>query len=509
MDKRLKISIALICCSIPLIITETASYTYHFRDVFFFADANVANHILETGHSNPPLTEDQSKYWGKIETRSKQPVLPIFMAVGAELTGLHISVFRGHLPIYLAVAALYFVISRRFVDDKVALVVALAGSVGPNMKPATAAGGRALKYVFILLLIWMLIYRIENRNKPSRIVLVTGAPIVLFLSLFNYPRYFVLGVLILAFSAIFVENAPRIDYSIILALAGGYVIFTIPYDAYVWAFGLVLNVAADPLSLLEQASAGAPETAFDSASYTRYTAPIPFLVGGLGGIVTLRKVLNDGKSEHYDLLFAWGIALALFGAMHLATGVGWIVGRVYSTGWPIMVVGVAIGCRELSQYDLLSRVNVSHLVAVLFLVSVLASFGAIANSQWMDIHTYTEQEATGANWIDDYDDGTIVSDTKQAALITQHNPVAEFPREEGDIRELFYSENQEDVRHQMRNRGGKYLLISTTMETRGFYVSPYPREPITDSQHSTWGVSMNKIHDNGVSTTYHYNRTGR
>lgn len=504
MIRRQKIALilALVALSLPTFLTEIVAYSAEFRDSFFYADFIVADHILSTGHvMKSPFSSESFMYWGKIGTRTNQPLLPIYMTIGTLVTGLDLYIFHSHIPTFVIIFVVYYVLIRQFVEAKVALPTAFAaGAIAPYLG-ANSAGLRGVKIAVYFLIIFILIRRTQLKQvHPGFSVLL---PLALIHLLFNKPRLFVISsfFIILCGALFFIYDQHVPWASIGVTGAGIWVVFATPFRAYSKYVFISAGQFIPSLSALESSRLQV-EVLQPSTFGFPIHLPTTLLIGLFGGLIALSRAkssIDRGTVSKYAVLVCWGFALMGFVGVQLISGEFWLISRSIGDAFPIMIAGSAITMNKYVDIPP-GRSNdykkIAFLVLVLLLlIPVGAGFVERSYSPIRDVHSYQNGDILTDEWIISYAEpgDKVLSDMQRTALLVGDPVDGVYPLSESTIRSTFYSgEFSTAPDHD-------YLWLDKEMVRKGLYVPPFPRNPVNAGQYSGWIERKDIVYTNGDS----------
>ncbi|MBX0296665.1 hypothetical protein [Haloarcula nitratireducens] len=506
MRRKTKIIITTLLFLVPLFINESLSKSVFYKDVFFYADSIVANHIIQFGHvpifSTKTISNNSLIYWGKTSTRQSQPILPIFVSMTSLITDSPSHIFYSSLPLYLVRGLFYYILARNFSSAKISIPIAFAGMIGPQSSPINT-GARALDSIFFLIVIWLSVYsfRTQESKLPGAILL----PITLWSLLFLYPRAFMEAAIfsILSAAALYKIKGRVAWGGLITIICGVWVIFYIPFNVYAFYASDILLFITGSGNLLSSASSTVLSTALKRPRYGLIAIIPLFLLGLLGGIKVLFDIKNwflENDPIQYAKIpmFLWGVSSIIFSLMHIATGQIWLVSRYIPISLPLATIAVSIGLQDISL-GLSERVNgrvVLNILLIMIVSSVFLSYTFIAGSAWTNIHTYSSQEIESAEWINNNSNEIIISDLSQGALLAQNSHTARYPLNQSSVHGIFYSQNMS--KFNIETEAGIFLL-NREMTTDGFFIPSYPRRPISTEHYNTIIYKSNVIYSNGDS----------
>lgn len=506
MRNKLKISLIILLFISPFIINETLAYSVRYREVFFYADVVVSNHIIENGHItlalDRVLTDKSYVYWGKIATKRTQPFLPILITEYSMITTLPRYVFYSHFPFYLLNGFMYFLLARRFSSSKIALPIAFVGMAGPQRSPVIS-GARTLDEVFFLLIIWVILclFQKSTNNQKSTYEMLGGLilPLLLVSLLLLYPRLFIEAAILVILSGIILYKlyGDAIIGGLSGLIMGLWMIVFIPFDVYIYyATGIVAlisghgdifetsEISATPLNILNQPPYG-------------LISVIPLLVLGIvGGVVTFWKLYiwtqKDENCPYNELvLFLWGITTIIFVVLHLFTGTDWLTSRYLSISLPLVIVAASLGMSNL--FNQLSRNLLKRAVIVLVIATTLLSYALVGGSSLVDIHTYSAEETESAEWASSYSAGTVMSDMSKSALIVPSSTPSNYPDDPSSIKTVFYQTSKKAAINESQ---ATLFMFNKEMITDGFYIRPSARKPASKRWYYLTSEHNNIVYSN-------------
>ncbi|WP_137681788.1 hypothetical protein, partial [Haloarcula mannanilytica] len=219
--------------AIPTLVTNHFAPSASFRDVFFFADQYVSTHIIATGQIPHVLDENILQFWGKVGTRQRQPILPIYSAVGHVISGLPVYLLRSHLPLYPIAFLIFYLISREFLQSKTAIAIAIAGGAIAPYLGFNSAGLRTAKLIVYFLIVYILTRQIRSNKRFERNSTLI-LPILIFHLLYNKPRLFFLSSLLILFTSLcyLIAQKHKLLASIGISTAGLWIILSVPFQTY-------------------------------------------------------------------------------------------------------------------------------------------------------------------------------------------------------------------------------------------------------------------------------------
>ncbi|WP_430639059.1 hypothetical protein [Haloferax volcanii] len=499
---------------LPLIVGETIASSANYAEVFFFADAGVAQEIIKTGHIRQPVVD--LTYWNKMGARTRQPILPVYMAIGSIITDYPLFIFQRQLPLYPVLIGCYYLVMREFAGKKVSGFLAVVGAVGPNFTAVTAYVTGPMFLIPFLLCVWILIRRAKGTQYGALLNSLI-IPLLLVNLVYSYPRLFALASIV-AILTILIHS--RLGGELMVSplagvFAGIWVIFAYGFVAYQNAIsGIVYNIILDPASVVSVATGGGgPVAPLSIPPVSLITIPILVPLGLVGGVVVIRRLGNYQRSKTptqcgETVLFAWGVGLILFAILHILVGKFWLVIRIYGTAIPLILVSSAVAISYLYnnyRVDLSENINfrtqaLGSLAVVAVVVILLVSFSWSATAANTDIHTYTQEDMNAAEWAA-YADAPVASDMSLGSHITLHQR-AVYPRTSEEVEQLFYSDPPTQWSSAFAS-DVRLFMISKEWIDSGLYVPPSARQPVTDRWFNSTRQSGSVVYSSGsVSAVY-------
>ncbi|WP_434530819.1 hypothetical protein ACODNH_18935 [Haloarcula sp. NS06] len=494
MRKKTSIIVLIIIGIIPLIMNESLGHSAYYRDAFFYADKVVAEQILDYG--SVPLNPDAQvsdadlRYWGKITSRHSQPVLPIFMVIGNLVTGLPLYVFHSHIPLYFILGGFYYIISKNFASAKTSILVGIIGATITN-NPMNS-GGRLINKILLLFLIWSIIYCFTHKDfhRVSSVFVPTSLIALLFL----YPRRFIQGATLVLLTSISLSIMRRRKLLIgsCVSIVGTWVILAVPFNVYSY---YLITVFSKLSSLGGNVSSDvSPNRVLSTPNYNLLPIVPLFLLGVIGGIVVIAGLVKyrTGESEirlKQVPLFLWGISITSLVFMQFAVGSSWLSGRYVSTSLPLIVIAASVGVKAI---DKKSGFNLAKGLLGIIVILSLVSYGLVASSAWVNIHTYSNEDVATAQWASSYSQSEIRSDMAGSALVVPKSE-ATYPLNKENMNETFYDINVKEPRHR------EIFIFHTGMYQDGLYLPPYPREPVSYRWFESTTASKNIVYSNRKS----------
>jgi hypothetical protein len=291
---------------------------------------------------------------------------------------------------------------------------------------------------------------------------------------------------------------------IITIFIGLWVIFYVPFDVYAF---YTSNLVSFFISGSELFSSESSEVLFSTAlERPRYglIAIIPLfllgLVGGLRIIFDIKKWAFDDNTIKYVKipLFVWGVSSIIFSLMHIATGQLWLISRYIPITLPLIIVSNSVTLQILSSQHShwINCRKLASAIIIIIVLSVALSYTLIAGSAWVNIHTYSDQELSSADWASDNSNEDINSDMSMSALVIQNSHPAKYPASQSSVQSIFYTGNTSDVSEEL---GNNLFVLNKEMITDGFFIPSYPRRPVPKSQYHDLINKQNNIYSNSES----------
>lgn len=510
--QKLIVIVALWAVIAPTILTEVLAYSISFRDSFFYADYYVADSILTNGHIPTQITPDL-RYWGKIGTRLRQPLLPISMSIGTLFTSLPLYVFHSHFPIFPIIALIFYLISREFTRSTIALSAAIAaGTIAPYLG-ANLAGFRGIKTTLYFLIVYLFIRQVRSSPQFQKRCAIL-IPILLIHLLYNKPRIFIISSFFCVCSVAMTSLSGRqAQISIVGAVASGFwIILATPFRAYT-TFGLVATSQLFGVGLIEVDSSGANGVHILQSSPFGFPLflPVSFAFGALGGLLIVRwsiKSLYNRTLSEYSILVSWGLAIMMFVVFQLFTGEIWLIYRSIGDAFPVIILGAAVAIDYLSERSWwsssLQKKAIIAALILLLLTPIGASFvlGGVSNPV-RNVHSYHSEDIETQTWSSTYipEEKAVLSDMQHASLLIRRPPSSVYPLSEETLESIFYKGQLDTA------PSHSYLWLDQEMVDKGLYVPPFPREPISNGQYKSWKTSGDVVYTTGQSSIIHRDTT--
>jgi hypothetical protein len=507
MNKKQKF--ALILClwaiAIPTILTEVIAYSVSFQDTFFYADYYIADFIATNGYI-PNSFALNGKFWGKVGARSRQPLLPIFMAMGRSLTGLPYYVFRSHLPLVSIVGLVFYVLSKQFFSRKIAISIAFgAGIIAPYMG-ANSSGFRSAKYIVYFLIIFIFVKQVSASTRFQKRSVVLIPPLLIHL-LYNKPRLFIISAFfVLSMSVIILVSSRQYLHIASLGVVGlgFWIILATPFKAYT-TFGLIAFSELIGGGIIEtQSGPRAAHLLRASPFGFPLFLPVTFIFGTIGGFLTIRwgvNALRERILTKYLIVLAWGLSMVFFVGFQLLTGEIWLLYRSLGDIFPIMILGAGIAIQRIYSVSVPSlevkKCFVVAILLILLLTPLTVSFvlEGVA-SPVRSVHSYDQHDMEARAWSSAYipTNKRVLSDMQHSALLVRQPPTGVYPLSEATVDSVFYDGQLSQAPDH------SYLWVDEEMVGTGLYIAPYPREPIDKDQYSRWKQTGNLVYSTGDSS---------
>jgi len=435
------------------------------------------------------------------------PVNPIMLAVYSQVTMQEVSIFHSHFPGFLFVGLSYYILIREYTSDTIAVIFSLLGSIGTNIGPINAMGISSFKYGILVLFVYLTYRQLGTDNRDMKLAYLCGSFLFTIWMFYTYPRLF-FNILAISLMSLFLlslkreSNLVTFVSSTIIGIMAFLQVFEIPLNSYYYAFISVLQNLSQ-LDLIipfvtETSTTDQPVFVLENTPYSLITLAalaIPAIIGGKSAIVqSFSEVADKNQRYRYTTLSIWGLATIFVAVLHMASGKSWIASRVFVLSFPLVLIGAAL------FVDNIESRKFGYVVCSVIVLAVIIPFILISASTWVGIHSYTEQEVSGADWASQHGQ-SVSGDLKIGAQVLAQEKT-EFvypssPDREKKIRAAFYSTDRDEYQRYIDSEGVDNFILYEGMVKEGFFIPGYMREPTTQKAVSARKSESSTTYTNG------------
>lgn len=501
-QNKIGLIVLLVSFSVYLIAIEWQIPTNYARNTFFYADYFVADQIVATGYVPADGAFEVTKYWGKINSKLKLPLLPAMLAVLQIVADVPFHSSFTFFPSVLLIAVSFFVLFKRMgVSRLTGIILAVVAGFAVPATPRYPIELYAAITGIMCLGVAVLQMKIDSPpstgvNRIRHLVLL-----VIFMAFLFYwdpEKFFILsGILGITGIILFAQRERMLPYLILLVASGALFIqiFELPLRPYIVQLqSSILSFAtldfSNPLSAYAGGGGGGAEGGGGGQRRPYYSLlPLPVLLplAAVGGIYTLRGI-NDPSERTSVIAVAWGIIALSLSVVFMIASAGWLAGRSYTFAVPVMILGCARFVKMMRKY-------LQYSVSVLLLVLVLSSVLLQLTVPLIHLHTYEPGIEDGADWASTHANSTVITDHKLGAPFAAKGDFdVMFPREDIEMtRGVFYSDDYTEFR---RHADGP-VLVAEGMKSYGVRAAG-ARGPIPDGVFDTITGRSNSVYSNGA-----------
>nr|WP_157829430.1 hypothetical protein [Haloarcula taiwanensis] len=462
--------VALISISIYLYWVGEQIPTDYARNTFFYADYFVGDQIVATGNVPTDNSFDVTKYWGKINSKIKLPLLPLMLSILKITANVPFSASYTTFPsILIIMASFYILFDKMGVSGLTAIILAVTAGFAVPATPrypielyATVTGVMCLGIVVL---------QIEIRSNSAGHInkirnLVILSTFLAFLFYWDPEKFFILsGILGFLFALLYTQHRKKAISGLILLSISALLFIQIfelpliPYIAQLQSSILAFFTLdfSNPLNAYAGGGGGGGGGGQGRAFYSLISLPVLLPLSAIGGFYALTDTLS--KERHISLIaVSWGIIAALLSIVFMIASAGWLAGRSYTFAVPVMMIGYARYIKTIQE-------PLQYLMSGLLLSLVLLSVLLQLTVPLIHLHTYEPGIEDGSKWASEYSDETVITDHKLGApFAAEGNFDVMYPKDEAEVTQgLFYPHNYTEF---SRHATGP-VLVSEGMKEYG------------------------------------------